>query len=357
MKNSNKISYFSFSVRDTLLTLLILSLTSIICLLFSIFKQNIEIFSPHIFLLAVVLIARFTHGYLYGVFASVFSTLAVNYFFTYPYFSFNFSLTGYPVTFLIMLTVSLIVGMLTIRTRHQEQIRMDIEREKIYNNLLRSVSHDIRTPLTSIIGSAAACLDNNEILTDEQKKLLVSDIKNEANWLIRVVENLLSITKISNGQAHLNKDLELAEEITSSAVSKFKHRFPGIEINTSVPLEPLLVPMDAILIEQVLINLFENSVRHGKTTTTINIDVSTANNQAIFQITDNGNGIDKHILPVLFTTYINSEENANDEHKNMGIGLSVCMSIIKAHGGDMTATNLRSGGAQFCFALPLEKMD
>ena len=355
MKSPHKISYFSISIKDTLLTLFILFSACIMCLILAEFNiTNIDNFAQHMFVLAVVLISRFTYGYLYGATASVLATLAVNYAFTYPYFSFDFSITGYPFTFITMFTVSLIVGMLTIRTRHQEQIRTDIEKEKIYNNLLRSVSHDIRTPLTSIIGSAGAYLDNKNILSDDKKNKLVSDIKDEANWLIRVVENLLSITRISNNTTSLRKNLEVVEEIVAEAVSKFKRRFPDMAVHTKVPDELLLVPMDAILIEQVITNLLENSVHHGKHTTDIDISVFTKDKAAVFRVTDNGIGIEKDILPIIFTTYIKSTESNGDDHKNMGIGLSVCMSIIKAHGGNMYAKNLPDGGACFEFHLPFE---
>ncbi len=351
----HKISYFSVSLKDTLLTIGILLAACLMCLLLAGFDTTvIDNFAPHIFMLAVVLISRFTYGYVYGVFSSIFATLAVNYAFTYPYFTLNFTLTGYPFTFIVMLTVSLIVGMLTIRTRHQEQIRNEIEREKIYNNLLRSVSHDIRTPLTSIIGSAGAYLDNKDILSEDKKAKLVSDISDEANWLIRVVENLLSITRINNNDTGFRKNLEVVEEIVADAVAKFKRRFPDVTVHTKVPDELLLVPMDAILIEQVITNLLENSVHHGEYATDIDVTVFTKDNSAIFRISDNGAGIAKDILPIIFTTYIKSTENTSDDHKNMGIGLSVCMSIIKAHGGSMTAYNLNEGGACFEFYLPFE---
>lgn len=355
MRKKAKISYFSISTKDTLLTLGILLASCAICLLLAKSDStDIDNFAPHIFMLAIVLISRFTYGYVYSVFSSIFATLAVNYAFTYPYFSLNFTLTGYPFTFMAMLTVSLIVSMLTIRMRHQEQIRNDIEREKIYNNLLRSVSHDIRTPLTSIIGSAGAYLDNKDILSEEQKGKLISDISDEANWLIRVVENMLSITRINNNNASFNKNLEVVEEIVADAVVKFKRRFPDVAVHTKVPDELLLVPMDAILIEQVITNLLENSVHHGKYATDINVTVFTKDKSAIFRVSDNGAGIAKDVLPNIFTTYIKSTEDASDDHKNMGIGLSVCMSIIKAHGGSMTARNLPEGGACFEFNLPFE---
>lgn len=356
MKRKYKISFFSVSLKDTLLTLgILLAACSMCFLLDKLDSTNTDNLAPLIFMLAIVLISRFTYGYIYGIFASIFSTLAVNYAFTYPYLEFNFTITGYPFTFITMLSVSLIVDMLTIRTRHQEQIRNEIEHEKIYNNLLRSVSHDIRTPLTSIVGSAEAYLDNRDILSDDKKNKLVSDISDEANWLIRVVENILSITRINNDNASLNKTLEVVEEIVADAVAKFKQRFPDIAVHTKVPDELLLAPMDAILIEQVITNLLENTVYHGKYATRIDINVFTCDKSAAFRISDNGAGIAKDILPGIFTTYINSAEDTGDDHKNMGIGLSVCMSIIKAHGGSMTARNLPEGGACFEFYLPLER--
>ena len=183
---------------------------------------------------------------------------------------------------------------------------------------------------------------------------LVANIKEEAQWLVRMVENLLSITRMNAENAKIDKQEELAEEVISAAVSKFKKRFPGIETEVYVPDEILLVPMDATLIEQVLVNLLENSVIHGRTTSRIRIQVSKQEETAVFSVEDNGEGIEESVLPVIFDGNLVARGESSDNKRNMGIGLSVCKSIIKAHRGNMRAENREEGGARMIFTLPME---
>ncbi len=156
--------------------------------------SNSDFHVPMLFVLAVLFISLLTDGYVYGIIASMAAVIGVNYIFTYPYFALNFTITGYPMTFLTMLAVSICVSALTTRIKKQEQIRLEVEKEKTRANLLRAISHDIRTPLTSIVGSASGILENQKVLTQEREMELVQDIKDEAQWLIRIVENLLSVT-------------------------------------------------------------------------------------------------------------------------------------------------------------------
>lgn len=151
-------------------------------------------FASPVFVLAVLLISRLTTGYLYGLIAAVSGVVCVNFIFTYPYWAVNFTIAGYPLTFFTFLMVSVITCTLTTQARQQERLRSENEKEKMRANLLRSVSHDIRTPLTSIVGSTSAVLENPGLSIEERQELL-EDARDEAQWLIRVVENLLSITR------------------------------------------------------------------------------------------------------------------------------------------------------------------
>ena len=307
-----------------------------------------------IFVLTVVITARLTEGYRYGVAASFVGVICVNYVFTYPYWEFNFTISGYPLTFFTMLSVSLIVSTLTSQIKQQEQLRMETERETMRANLLRAVSHDLRTPLTSIVGSSSAILENEDRLDPGQKRELLRSVRDEAQWLIRMVENLLSITRMSDGDARITKELEAAEEVFSSVDGKFRQRFPGVELALAAPEEPLFVPMDAILIEQVLMNLLENSVCHGASTA-IRLSADRRGEEAVFTVQDNGSGIPEEVLPNLFSAALRSRASTSDNRRSMGIGLSVCCSIVRAHGGAMSAANGPDGGAAFCFTLPMEK--
>ena len=221
-------------------------------------------FASPVFVLAVLLTSRFTNGYLFGTLAAFLSVIGINYIFTFPYWEFNFTMTGYPLTFFVMLCVSLITCTMTTKIKQQEQFRMESEREKMRANLLRSVSHDIRTPLTSIIGSTSAILETPDLSLEQQHQLL-EDVRDDAQWLVRVVENLLSITRMGE-DTRITKQSEAAEEVLGEVARKFRKHYPGVKISVAVPDELLIVPMDAILIEQVMTNLLENAVRHGKNT-------------------------------------------------------------------------------------------
>ena len=344
----------SFSLKDIIITAGLFSFAVLLCFVLQALDTDMT-FMPLIFVLSVLLTARFTSSYIYGIISSVVSVVAVNFVFTYPYFELNFSMTGYPITFVTFLATSLVVSMLTTRIKLQEKIKAEIEQEKMRSNLLRAVSHDIRTPLTSISGAASAYLENKDKLTEEKKCELVADIKDEAQWLIRTVENILSVTRMSGSTANIVKNPEIAEEIIAETVYKFKKQFPNANVKATVDDELLFVPMDAILIEQVLFNLLENALIHGKNTMEIILKAEKSGGNALFTVEDDGVGIDRSILPHLFDDYfVRTESQEADGKRNMGIGLSVCMSIVKAHGGMMNGENKKDAGAVFSFTLPIE---
>ncbi len=354
MKNrKKKIPALPEKLIDCLITAGILSVAVIICIILQQFSST-DTHVPMLFVLAVLCVSRFTHGYVYGIIASLLAVIGVNYAFTYPYFALNFTLTGYPLTFLAMLAVSLTVCTMTSRIKVQEIVHLEIETEKMRSNLLRSVSHDIRTPLTSISGNVSAILENDGKLDSRQVKTLLEDIRREADWLNRVVENILSITKINSDGMKLRKAPELAEEIASSAVNKFHRRYPDIPVRVSVPDDALLVQMDAVLIEQVLFNLMENAVLHGKTTSRIDILISRNGDRAVFAVEDDGIGISEDLRQHLFDGALPIGERGDGPGHNMKIGLSICRSIIDAHTGTIDAENREEGGSRFYFELPLD---
>lgn len=252
-------------------------------------------------MLTVLLTSRLTTGYFWGLFSAVLGVIAVNFFFTFPYWAFNLTITGLPP---VLPDLSQCFRH-HLRSDHQnrqlDKLRMENEKIRMRADLLRSVSHDIRTPLTSIIGSTSAVLDNPD-LSQEDRRSLLEDVKQEAQWLIRTVENLLSITRIGSDRTELNKQLEPVEEVLAEAVQKARKRLPDIKFSVEVPAELLMVPMDPILIEQVLSNLIENSVIHGKThhRPSISGRKKTEDGFAAFSVRDNGQGIPPALLPHLF---------------------------------------------------------
>lgn len=333
-------------------TIAILGASSVFCLLLQPFSET-DNHVPLLFVLAVFCVSRFTDGYVYGILASVVAVICVNGVFTYPYFEINFTITGYPLTFAVMFAVAFSVSAMTTQIKNQEQIRLEAEKEKVRGNLLRAISHDIRTPLTAIAGSASGLIENFRDLPDERALELLEGIREEAQWLIRIVENLLSITRIGDGKARIDKQEELVEEIVGEAIEKFQKRFPQIQVDAVLPDEVLLVPMDGILIEQVLVNLLENSVIHGNKTTRIVIRAEDEGEQVKFSVEDNGDGIPKSVLPEMFEGKMESRNRGEpDAKRNVGIGLSVCRTIVRAHKGNMEAENREEGGARVMFWLP-----
>lgn len=342
------------SPRDVLLSLFILGITFGVC--FFLKKgDNHAVSVPMIFILAVFLISRFTSGHVCGTVCSLISVPGVNYVFTYPNFEFNYTLAGYPVTAISMLVVSITTSALTTQIMQQEKVKIEAEVEKTRSNLLRSVSHDLRTPLTSILGASSAILENDDNMMPEDRKRLASEVKDDAQWLIQMVENLLSITRIGR-EARIIKRFESVEEVVAESLQKFRKRFPDFSVKANVPEEILMIPMDAILIEQIIINLLENAALHSKSDTATELAVSSKDNFVFFQVRDYGIGIEKEMLPHIFEGYFShTTDGATDAKKNMGIGLSVCATIIRAHGGEMMADNAKGGGAVFQFTLPKEE--
>lgn len=308
-------------------------------------------FATPVFILAVALIARLTDGYLYGIAASLAGTFCVNYMFTYPFWQFDVTLSGYPLTFVMLLVVSIIISALTTQIKRQEQLRFEMEREKMHANLLRAIAHDIRTPLASIMGASSALKERS--LTDDDRDALLDGINRDAQWLVRVMENLLSVTRFSSGDVVLKKTEEALEEIVGSAIIKYRRTAGALPVRVDRPEHLLLVPMDPILIEQVLINLFDNVSTHAQGATQIWLHISREKDRVVIRVEDDGTGIPAALLPTVFDGGVHrSKQNSADDRRNMGIGLSVCLTIIRAHNGDMTAGKSAHGGATFSFYLP-----
>ena len=344
--------YFPFSFRDLGTTAFFFLIAIGVCAVLRMTNSGDGFASP-VFVLAVLMASRFTNGYLFGLLSSVLGVICVNYVFTYPYFEIDFTIAGYPLSFLAFLMVSVITCALTSQAKQKEELRLENEKVKMRANLLRSVSHDIRTPLTGIVGATSVMLENPQLTEGERRELLL-DVRDDAQWLIQVVENLLSITRVGSDSAQITKILEMPEEVVAVAVSKFRKRYPDVSVRVTVPDELLWVPMDAILIEQVLVNLMENAVIHGVSTTEIIVNVTKRGRYAGFVVSDNGMGIAEELLDSLFDGSMkHSETSKGDMKRNMGIGLSVCLTIVKAHGGTIQAKN-QEQGAEFSFVLPLE---
>lgn len=236
----------------------------------------------------------------------------------------------------------------------QHKILIESEKEKMRSNLLRAISHDLRTPITGILGSCSTILEGGDQISKETHDKLLYNIKEDSQWLIRMVENLLSVTRINAGTMSVTKLSEAAEEIIAEAVSRIRKRFPDSIISVVIPDELLMVPMDGTLIEQVIINLLENAIKHSPDNSPVEVILKKNGQYAVFEVSDYGKGIAEDDIPYLFESFVPNGKRSSDSTRGMGIGLSICMSIIKAHNGKMEAFNKNTGGAVFRFSLPIE---
>ena len=321
-----------------------------------------ETFATHtmvaaIFVLGIFIISLRTDGYLWGILASALSVFIVNFTFTAPYYAFDFTIEENLASAIIMLVVSVITSALITKIRLYEKEKLESEQERIRANLLRAISHDLRTPLTSIYGSTSTVIQHYDML-DKMKKLdLLNDVRDDAYWLIQMVENLLSITRVGDKTFAIKKTTIVLEELLESVLRKFEKRHPEQKITVSMPEDFIMIPMEALLIEQVLMNLLENAVLHAKGMTTLWLNVRTSGNTAIIEVADDGEGMRVEDIEKLFTGTVKVDSSVTDgKRKNMGIGLPVCSTIIKAHGGTITAKQREGGGMTFCFTLEMEDM-
>ena len=338
--------------------------------------------SALVFVLAVVCISFFTTGYAYGITASIIGTFCINYFFMVPYSAFSLSHTGYPVAMLSMVAISCIVCALTSRVKQQAieavrrekntktlyemneklnaekaAIQLQSARETIRGNILRAVSHDLRTPLTAISGAASVLLSSEDILRSEKNASLANDIKADADALIVMVENLLSVTRIQDGTIPLKKREEMLEEVAGDAILTTRRRFPNCHVDLELSEDILYLPMEPMLIKQVMVNLLENAVRHSGSQSGILLNLFRQDEWAVVEVRDHGKGLPPEVCQAVQSGRPLSRDLNGDSPRGMGIGLSVCQSIIKAHNGFFAAGNAPEGGAVIRFGLPMKESD
>lgn len=338
-----------------------MGITLFVCFLLNLAIQQVyhtRTLIPMIFVLGVFLVSWKTQGYFWGIAASLISVLLVNYTFTYPYWAFDLTSPECIFSAVVMLIVSIMTGALTTQLKVQEKIRAEIERERMRANLLRAVSHDLRTPLTSIYGATSTIIDNFDSLTQEQRLKLTQGVREDAQWLIRMVENLLSVTRIDDGKVQIRKTETVLEELIDAVIVKFRKHFPNQQVTIQIPEEFIVIPMDNMLIQQVLFNILENAMIHATGMTELVLAVERKENRVLFSVMDNGCGIPDDRMKRLFTGYLDRvDQPADGTRHNMGIGLSVCAAIIKAHGSEILAKNRPEGGAVFSFSLEMEDSD
>lgn len=232
----------------------------------------------------------------------------------------------------------------------QEKTRLQVEREHLKSSMLRSISHDFRTPLTGIIGDCDLILQKR--VTDEREKDgLVKDIREQSMWLTRTMENILSMTKIESGADFISRKEEVLEDLVYEAERHVSGLKDSRKFEQTMPEEVLTADVDARLMVQVLVNLLDNAVKNTAEGGSIWLRVYYRNGRAYFVVEDNGRGIEPGQEQAIFGEFVSLSGQGPDQKHGMGLGLAICGQVIEAHGGEIWAENRAEGGARFTFWL------
>ena len=239
----------------------------------------------------------------------------------------------------------------------KEKAAVLAKNEQLRANLLRSISHDLRTPLTSISGNADTLLHSYNVLDEQTRKQIFTDIYDDAQWLTGLVENLLSITKIADGSVKLRLSDQVVDDIVSEALRHIDRRSAEHHITVDCGDEPLLVRVDAGLIVQVLINLVNNAVKYTPAGSNIRITAIPRENMAEICVSDNGPGIPDELKERVFEMFFAGGNPIGDSRRSLGLGLTLCQAIIHAHNGEMTLKDNSPHGCIFSFTVPLSEVN
>ena len=241
--------------------------------------------------------------------------------------------------------------------RARREIEEAARQEQLRANLLRSISHDLRTPLTSISGNALILTEKNPLLTEEKRRELSAAIYEDANWLNHLVENLLSITRIEDGRMNLQISPQLMDEMIEEALHHVNRKSCEHTITTQYGDEILLVNVDARLIMQVVVNLVDNAIKYTPVGSVIQISAYRKDHQVVVDVADNGPGIPDRAKAQVFEMFYTGQSRIADSHRSFGLGLPLCRSILTAHGGTLTLRDNIPNGSVFSFALPQSEVN
>lgn len=241
--------------------------------------------------------------------------------------------------------------------REKEASAILAEQEKLRANLLRTISHDLRTPLTSISGNADNLLANDEAFDVETRRQIYTDIREDSEWLISLVENLLSVSRMGDGKSDIRMSAELVSDVIDEAVRRTEKNANAHKLTAKESDGILLARMDARLIVQVLINLIDNAIKYTPSGSEIEISAVEKDNEIAVTVADNGHGIADEIKPRVFDMFYTGAEKIADSRRSLGLGLALCKSIVNAHGGEITVSDNKPHGAVFTFTLPKEEVE
>lgn len=346
--------------QDLVVTLLILAAGTAIGNLFwqsAFTKANII----SVYVLGTLLTSLFTRSYFCGVLSSVASVLLFNFFFTEPRLTLHAYEKGYPITIAIMLIVSIITVTLSIQNirniEEKERAALLAKNEQLRADLLRAISHDLRTPLTAISGNAGILMENASVLDAAKRRQLYTSIYDDSMWLANLVENLLSVSRIENGTIRLKMEPELLEEVFQEALTHLDRKAKEHTITVELPDDMLMAKMDARLIVQVVINIVNNAIKYTPPGSHVQVSARKRGESVEVRIADDGPGISDEAKAKLFDMFYTANNARGDGRRGLGLGLSLCRSIVQAHGGSITVEDNYPKGAIFSFTLPLAEVN
>ena len=239
--------------------------------------------------------------------------------------------------------------------KEKQAIELETRQERLRSSLLRAISHDLRTPLTSISGNAGVLMERSIQLDEAKKQQIYASIYDDSMWLINLTENLLSITRIENGTMHLQMEPELLEDVFQEALAHIDRRSAEHTIRVQLDDDLLMARMDARLIVQVIINIINNAIQYTQKGSCITLSACRKGEMAEVSIADDGPGIPPEVREHLFDLFYTAEQGRADSRRGLGLGLNLCRSIISAHGGCISVSENRPKGSVFTFTLPLEE--
>lgn len=260
----------------------------------------------------------------------------------------------------LMISILNECGLILERRRlrdEKQKIALETQRERLRSNLLRAISHDLRTPLTSISGNAGVLMEKSIALTEEKKQEIYASIYDDSMWLVDLTENLLSITRIENGTMHLQMNAELIDDVLREAIAHVDRQAARHHIRVNLEDDLLMAKMDARLIVQVIINIVNNAIKYTPEGSHICISAEKEDRMVCIHIADDGPGISDEAKVHLFDMFYTAGIGKADSRRGLGLGLSLCQSIVEAHGGEIFVENNKPHGAVFSFTLPLEEVN
>jgi two-component system sensor histidine kinase KdpD len=254
-------------------------------------------------------------------------------------------------------TLATQIGLAIERDELAEQTRralVEMETERLRSSLLSSVSHDLRTPLAVISGASSTLLELGDGGDKATREDLLKEVFEESNRLARLVDNLLSMTRLDAGSIRVDKQWYPVEDVVGSALGRLRKELAGRKLNKVLPADLPVVPLDGVLIEQVLVNLLENAVRYAGPDTDIDIFARSEKDGVVIAVADRGPGLAEGEEARVFDKLFRGSASANSAERGVGLGLAIARAIVEAHGGHIWAENRIGGGAVFSFRLPLE---